>query len=60
MQKKNIDLFKIGFILIAFVWFLSEIIKAGLENIRIYQIFLFISCILALYEKIKDYRKEEE
>jgi len=60
MQKKNIDLFKIGFILVAFVWFLSEIIKAGLENIRIYQIFLFISYILALYEKIKDYRKEEE
>lgn len=30
MQKKNSDLLKIGFILIAFVWFLSEIIKAGL------------------------------
>mgnify|MGYP006914605651 CR=1 FL=1 len=59
MQKRNIDLLKIGFILIAFVWFLSEIIKTGLENIRIYQIVLFISCILALYEKIKDYRKKE-
>lgn len=56
MQQKYLDLLKIVFILAAFIWFLVDIIKSGISNIRIYQVILFISCILMLYEKIKAYR----
>jgi hypothetical protein len=57
MNKKNADLFIIIFLLVVFILFVIEILKAGIEHVRIYQVLLLVGCVVSLYEKIRQYRQ---